>query len=306
MIFQSDHQLYEVLLCACTELEEERWKTALCDFSAKEVQRHKEHDVASVPKLDFLFLQIEEIVNRSYPSGSFDRGLFIQTFSKLTPRTRMVPVIIKNTYIPLRGDPVEPQFNVPVSSNRSYPRLATNAAQTLGPERSDRTRMEQAMSDVWTRNALPFPAMTTSRSGQLFRASNSMMRRLSKVSITSSPTKRSTSQRSRASIIDPGLDGAMDDPFVEHSTTMGPQAPKAADLPTELQILTHSAYPRYARKVSFSDYLKRSEQQKLNEEDSDTSTIIGKMSEEGSRDKPRKPKQISRALSKEKIKSWFS
>ena len=305
MIFQSDDQLYELLLCACTELEEDRWKSELHDLSARELQRHKDTDIALVPKLDFLFLEIEELADRFDRNGSFDRGRFIQPFSKLTPRTSTVPIVIRNTHMPLKGDPFESQNNAPTSSNRSHLQITTNAAQTLVPERSDRARMEQAMSDVWTRGALPFPAMITSRSGQLFRASSSMMRRLSKVSITSSPLKRSPSQRSRGSTIELGLDSTMDDSFIERSMTGGPEALESADISTALPTLAHQADLKDPRKVSFSDSVTKPERQKVEDNGSDTSTVIGKMSEEETEDKLKKPRPISRALSKEKIRGWF-
>ena len=306
MIFQSDDQLYEVLLCACTELEEDRWKSELHHLSARELQRQKETGLGLLPKLDFLFLEIEGLADKSSHVGSFDRGRFIQTFSKITPRVRVVPVIIRNTHMPLRGDPIEPQSNVSSSLNRSHLQVTTDAAQTLVPERSDRTRMEQAMSEVWTRSTLPFPAMTTSRSGQLFRASSSMMRRLSKVSITSSPSRRSASQRSCTSTIELALESAVDDPFVDRFTTSDPEALESADVSTALPTLTHQADKKDPRKVSFSDDVKRPHRQTGEEDSSDTSTVIGKMSEEDTEDKLKKPKPLSRALSKERIRGWFS
>lgn len=65
----------------------------------------------------------------------------------------------------------------------------------LAPSRGERARLEALLSDVWTKDVLPFPGITTrSRSEQLVRASaSSMMRKLSVVSITSSFTRRSSS-----------------------------------------------------------------------------------------------------------------
>jgi hypothetical protein len=74
--------------------------------------------------------------------------------------------------------------------------LTTNhRASILAPPRSERARLEALLADVWSREILPFPGMTTrSRSEQLVRSSAStVMRKLSVASIASSFTKRSGS-----------------------------------------------------------------------------------------------------------------
>lgn len=66
-------------------------------------------------------------------------------------------------------------------------------------------RLENLISDVWTREILPFPGMTSrTRSEHLVRASaSSMMRKLSVASIASNFTKRSGSYISLAGIHHP-------------------------------------------------------------------------------------------------------
>lgn len=80
--------------------------------------------------------------------------------------------------------------------NRSQSLLGTTARiPVLAPSRGDRARLEALLSDVWTRDILPFPGITArSRSEHLVRASaSSVMRKLSVVSIASSFSKRSAS-----------------------------------------------------------------------------------------------------------------
>lgn len=80
--------------------------------------------------------------------------------------------------------------------NRSQSLLGTTARiPVLAPSRGDRARLEALLSDVWTRDVLPFPGITArSRSEHLVRASaSSVMRKLSVVSIASSFSKRSAS-----------------------------------------------------------------------------------------------------------------
>ena len=165
--------------------------------------------------------------------------------------------------------------------------------------------MEQAMSDVWTRGTLPFPAMTTSRGGQLFRASSSMMRRLSKVSITSGPSRRSASQQSRASAIEHGLDNTLDDPFIESPMISDSEALESADVSTALPMLQHQAEKKDPRKVSFSDDVTRPERQKAADDGSDSSTVIGQVSDEETENKLKKSKPLAKVLSRERIRGWF-
>lgn len=81
------------------------------------------------------------------------------------------------------------------SINRSQSLLTTNRIPVLAPARADRIRLEALLADVWTREILPYPGMTSrARSEHLVRASaSSMMRKLSVASITSNFTKRSGS-----------------------------------------------------------------------------------------------------------------
>lgn len=79
----------------------------------------------------------------------------------------------------------------------------------LAPSRGDRARLEALLSDVWTREVLPFPGMTTrARNEHIIRTSaQSMMRKLSVTSITSSFTKRSASFASITRNSDDGSGG---------------------------------------------------------------------------------------------------
>lgn len=77
--------------------------------------------------------------------------------------------------------------------NRSQSLLTTNhRTPTLAPPRSERARVEALLSDVWSRDILPFPGMTSrSRSEHLVRSSaSSVMRKLSVASIASSFGRR--------------------------------------------------------------------------------------------------------------------
>ena len=100
-------------------------------------------------------------------------------------------VIIKNTNA---FKDIPPSAST-TAINRSQSLLTTNRIPILAPSRADRTRLEALLSDVWTRDVIPYPGMTgRARSEHLVRASaSSMMRKLSVASIASNFTKRSVS-----------------------------------------------------------------------------------------------------------------
>lgn len=85
-----------------------------------------------------------------------------------------------------------------VNINRSQSLLTTNRIPVLSPSRTERIRLEALLTDVWTRDILPYPGMTGRARGEhLVRASaSSMMRKLSVASIASNFTKRSGSMTS--------------------------------------------------------------------------------------------------------------
>lgn len=71
-----------------------------------------------------------------------------------------------------------------------------NRIPILAPPRGERARLEALLSDVWTRDILPFPGITArSRSEYLVKSSaSSMMRKLSVAGITNNFSIRSRSQ----------------------------------------------------------------------------------------------------------------
>ena len=98
------------------------------------------------------------------------------------------------------------------SINRSQSLLATTGrVPVLAPSPGDRARLEALVSDVWTREVLPFPGMTArARSEHAVRSSaSSMIRKLSVTSIASTFTKRSPSVASMAkNVSDDGVQPA--------------------------------------------------------------------------------------------------
>ncbi|KAI3397878.1 hypothetical protein diail_10279 [Diaporthe ilicicola] len=123
--------------------------------------------------------------------GTIARRLSIHRATTVGPKTPLCHVIVRNTSVEK-----EALSSSNATINRTQSLLATKGRiPVLAPSRGDRARLEALLSDVWTRDVLPFPGMTTrARNEHIIRTSaQSMIRKLSVTSITSTFTKRSAS-----------------------------------------------------------------------------------------------------------------
>lgn len=120
--------------------------------------------------------------------GTVARRLSIRRATTVGPKSPLCQVIIENTSA--TKDTATSSTNAAV--NRSQSLLGTNRIPVLAPSRAERVRLERLLSDVWTKQILPYPGMTgRARSEHIVRSSaSSMMRKLSVASITSNFTKR--------------------------------------------------------------------------------------------------------------------
>ncbi len=146
----------------------------------------------SSPLYAVLCLGLKSLGNVFGLPGTLTRRISIQRTATISPRTNVCQVIIKNTAA--LKDQNELNNFASASICRSQSLLSTNRIPVLAPKRADRLRMECALADVWTRDLLPFPGMSANRGEHLIRTSaSSVMRKLSRASLTSNFTKRSTS-----------------------------------------------------------------------------------------------------------------
>lgn len=124
--------------------------------------------------------------------GSVSRRLSIQRAATVHSRTNSAQVIIRNTTAAKETN--DDSGSMLGSIGRSKSVLTANRVPVLAPKRSERSRMESSLADVWSRERLPFPGMSTHRGDHPLRASaTSMIRRFSRASISSTFTKRSVS-----------------------------------------------------------------------------------------------------------------
>lgn len=122
--------------------------------------------------------------------GGIARKISIHRATTVGPKTPLCNVIVRHTSVDKEVLSSHP------SINRSQSLLATKGRVTvLAPARADRARVEALLSDVWSRETLPFPGMTVrARNERLIRTSaHSMIRKLSATTIASTFTKRSAS-----------------------------------------------------------------------------------------------------------------
>ncbi len=183
-MFESDQQLYELMLCACTPREEQQWKADLLDHATKEIK----HGVLgsslfNSPSFEnsVLCLDIEPLGPVFGLPGTLMRRQSIQRAVTVNSRKNASQVIIKNTFSHREnGDsPIRRSGTL----TRSKSLMSMNQVPLLAPRRGDRQRIVQKMSEVWTKDRLPYPGMTGHRGGHLIRTSaNSVMRKLSMAS----------------------------------------------------------------------------------------------------------------------------
>lgn len=203
-------------MTACTPKEETEWKTRLTR-PVTEGQEEKSPDMFSTLHMDIKSLgtvfgkQGEQCLyrhascfrNLTQTQGTLARRISIQRATTVGgAKSPLCQVILKNTN-GLRDH----GGNVPTASTikRSQSLLTTTTRiPVLAPPRGERARLEALLSDVWTREILPFPGMPMKfRSENMVRSSAStVMRKLSVASFASSFAKKSTASAQRAQSIE--------------------------------------------------------------------------------------------------------
>ncbi|KAI0389365.1 Dbl homology domain-containing protein [Xylariaceae sp. FL0594] len=186
LVFECDHQLYEMLMTACSQKEATEWRNRLS--RAKTADPHNHSDPATY---NSLYLQIKSLGTVFRKPGSVARRLSIHRATTIGTRSPLCQVILKNI-----GTAKEAPSSGPGSPIiRSQSLLTNSRIPVLTPHRAERARLEALLADVWSRRELPFPGMTTrSRSEHLVRTSAStMMRKLSAASLTHRFARRAPS-----------------------------------------------------------------------------------------------------------------
>ncbi|PHH87009.1 hypothetical protein CDD83_9425 [Cordyceps sp. RAO-2017] len=223
LVFECDHQLYEMIMTACTPKEEVEWRSRLTR-PAKESSEPRELGIFS--SLDLDMKSLGAVFGKP---GTIARRISIHRATTVGPKSALCQVVLKNTSVVRDAGN---NASAALTINRSQSLLTTQARMpVLAPARSERARLEALLIDVWSREILPFPGMTTrARSEHLVRTSAStVMRKLSVASIASSLARRSSSFTSKAK---PGEDGGQGDSKrrgLKNAAEDGREACKSAD-----------------------------------------------------------------------------
>lgn len=187
--FEVSGHLHEFMMSACSTTEENAWKDGMQN---KDVPKKRTDDLFNqIPSSIAIDLRSIGMVY-SQQNPTLSRNPSVQRAATVGNRANVCQVIIRNTHNPQDLH----EFRQPSSSaiNRSQSHMTSNRIVVLSPKRSERARLESNLSDVWTKEKLPYPGLIGSRGGQIIRASaGSLVRKLSLASIHAPFSRRSGS-----------------------------------------------------------------------------------------------------------------
>ncbi|KAL9596413.1 MAG: hypothetical protein Q9179_004625 [Wetmoreana sp. 5 TL-2023] len=198
LVFEHTQHLYEFIFCACSLKEQEAWTGAIVQQAEKATHGRQEERSISVPSYGLLTLNLNSLGPIFGIPGSLTRRVSAQRAATVHSRTNGAQVIIHNTTPGKRNR--EAPDTVFSSIGRSKSVMSASHVPILAPKRTERSRMESSLADVWTRDRLPFPGMNTHRDHVIRASASSMMRRISRASISSTFSKRSASTTSFSSL----------------------------------------------------------------------------------------------------------
>lgn len=253
--------------------------------------------------------------------GTLMRRQSVQRAATVNNRKKVCQVIIKDTFS-LKENGESP-LKKAGTLNRSRSLMSTNHVPFLAPRRGDRQRIEQKMSEVWTKDRLPYPGMTGHKGSHLIRTSATSVMR--KISLASTITATGSTKRRTLTHGSP-VDNRLD--WTKTSNPLGHQTDGAASPTFEnthphpdtfWSTLEYQDPNPYAERVSSTseevslneaniEHLVSDENEGKSRQASDASTIVATRHpkvlglEKG---KPRKPKTILKAFSTESIRGWF-
>lgn len=192
LVFEHGHRLHEIILSGCSTQEEEIWKKQLRERIVCETHDFTEGQSTMQDMFSSLSLEIRSLGPVFGHADSLVRRMSVHRAATLGAKTNTGQVIIKNTQAQKLPD-APPTFSPGVVS-RSQSLMSNNQIPTLAPRRAERIRLETMLEEVWTKDMLPFPGMSSRKVENQIRASaNSVMRKLSMASIASNFSRRSPS-----------------------------------------------------------------------------------------------------------------
>ncbi|KAK7520648.1 hypothetical protein IWZ03DRAFT_143222 [Phyllosticta citriasiana] len=236
LIFESSNRFYEVILSACSAEEEMIWKKTLRSHVSAENSDIVEGRSCMQDLFSSLSVELKCLGASFGTPDSLTRKMALRRAATVGPKMHLQQVIIKNTQAQKRPDVTQSTSSLPVG--RSQSTMTSNTlTPTLAPRRGERIRLETVISDVWTKESIPYPGMGTRRAENPIRASaNSVMRKLSMASIASNfSSKRSGSYNSLSQL-------RKDDPWKSRRRSpSGTLSKSASPAPPCIKVDFHSA-----------------------------------------------------------------
>lgn len=170
-------------MTACSSAEAEEWRSRLKRPNGTEAQ-----DSGIFSSQELNMKSLGTIFGKQ---GTLARRLSIRRAITVTPKSPMCQVVVKNTSaVRDRLGSSSPTLAI----NRSQSLLTTNSRiPVLAPPRAERARLELLLSDVWSRDILPFPGITNRPKNEHLVRASSVMRKISMASLTGSFNKRTGS-----------------------------------------------------------------------------------------------------------------
>ncbi|KAI5254041.1 hypothetical protein E4T42_02522 [Aureobasidium subglaciale] len=194
IVFECAGKMYELIVGACSEIEENVWRDRLAGRIAVEAQQVAEG--SSLP-LDLQSPLTRELrsIGKAYGKGrDFVRRLSIQRTATMGPMVDSNQVIIMHTSAP-KDDLTNSSTSSLPGRSKSLP--TSSGVPILAPMRAERIKVEAIMFDVWTKDSIPYPGMGSRRTENIFKdTANDLLRKLSMASIASNFSRRSMSYTS--------------------------------------------------------------------------------------------------------------
>lgn len=186
--------MYELIMRACSHVEESVWRDRLAGRIAVEAQHVAEGHSTPIDLQSPLTRDIRGFGKAYSKARGFVRRLSVQRTATLGPMTDSNQVIIMHTSAP--NDDLN---NSSTSSlpGRSKSLPTTSGVPILAPMRAERIKVEAALFEVWTKDSIPYPGMGSRRTENIFKdTASDLLRKLSMASITSNFSRRSMSYTS--------------------------------------------------------------------------------------------------------------
>ncbi|KAK5171316.1 uncharacterized protein LTR77_004460 [Saxophila tyrrhenica] len=196
LVFEHAARMFEVIMVACSSEEADVWRR----YISQRIEAHSKavaDGTANVFDLHSPLIGEMRSVGKAFGKpGSFVRRMSVHRTATVGPTTDLNQVIIKNTQSAKEAvdNPSTTSLQIPRSQSVATP----SHVHTLAPRRAERVRLESLLSDVWTKDLIPYPGMTPRRSDPIRASANHVIRKFSMASITSnfSSSKQSASYTS--------------------------------------------------------------------------------------------------------------